>query len=159
MKKHWLFKSEPETFSIDHLIKCPKQTTHWDGVRNFQVRNILRDEMEVGDQAFFYHSNCVPPGIVGIIEIVKKGYPDFNAWDPKSKYYDPKSTPQKPLWYMVDVKFVKKFDRIISLNELKKYPELSNMLVVRKGNRLSITPVNPGEWKFITQLSVQNKNK
>lgn len=150
---YWLFKSEPGTFSLDDLMKCPKQTTHWDGVRNFQVRNMLRDEMHIGDQAFFYHSNCTPPGIVGIIEIVKKGYPDFSAWDPKSKYFDSKSLPQKPLWYMVDVKFVKKFKKIIALNELKSHPDLQKMLINRKGNRLSITPMTEKEWDIILDLA------
>lgn len=146
---YWLFKSEPETFSIDDLMKAPKQTTHWEGVRNFQVRNMLRDEIKVGDQAFFYHSNCKPPGIAGIVEIVKNGYPDDSAWNPKSKYFDPKSTPQKPLWFMVDVKFVKKFDRIIALDELKTNRKLQTMQVTRRGNRLSITPVSKEEWHVI----------
>ncbi|MDA8561609.1 EVE domain-containing protein [Gammaproteobacteria bacterium] len=150
--KYWLFKSEPTTFSIDDLLKSPKQTTHWDGVRNFQVRNMMRDAMNVGDLAFFYHSNCKPPGITGVVEIVKKGYPDFSAWDPSSKYFDTRSTPQKSLWYMVDVKFVKKFNDIISLDSLKSFIELSDMLVVRRGNRLSITPVEKSEWDFILSL-------
>lgn len=151
---YWLFKSEPETFSMDHLIKCPKQTTHWEGVRNFQVRNMLRDNIKVGDQAFFYHSNCKPPGIAGIIEIVKNGYPDDSAWNPESKYFDPKSTPQKPLWYMVDVKFIKKFKRMITLNELKSHPELETMQVARRGNRLSISAVTPIEWSTIVSMDV-----
>lgn len=150
---YWLFKSEPETFSIDALIKSPKQTTHWEGVRNFQVRNMLRDDMKIGDLAFFYHSNCTPPGITGIVEIVKNGYPDYSAWDPKSKYFDPKSTPQKPLWYMVDVKFIKKFDRLITLEELKIHPSLQAMQVTRRGNRLSISPVSKAEWDEIVNMS------
>lgn len=150
---YWLFKSEPETFSIDALIKSPKQTTHWEGVRNYQVRNMLRDDMKKGDLAFFYHSNCTPPGITGVIEIVSTGYPDDSAWHSKSKYFDPKSTPVKPLWYMVDVKFVKKFDRMITLEELKAHPNLQNMHVTRKGNRLSITPVTQAEWKVILTMA------
>lgn len=146
---YWLFKSEPETFSIDHLQKKPKQTEHWDGVRNYQVRNMLRDQIHVGDKAFFYHSNCTPPGIVGIMEIVKAGYPDNSAQNPESKYYDPKSTPENPRWFMVDVRFVKKFNRMITLEELKKHPMLENMLVTRTGSRLSITPVAPEEWETI----------
>lgn len=150
---YWLFKSEPSTFSIDDLIASPKQTTHWNGVRNYQVRNMLRDDMQVGDQVFFYHSNCTPPGIVGTMKIVKAGYPDSSAWDKKSEYFDAKSTIAKPLWYMVDVCFVKKFKTIISLDEMKQHPELSSMLIARKGNRLSITPVTEKEWKTIIKLS------
>ena len=148
---YWLVKTEPETFSWEDLARDKK--TVWDGVRNFQVRNMLRDDMRVGDLAFFYHSNCTPPGIVGIVEIVKKGYPDFCAWDPKSKYFDPKSTPQKPLWYMVDVKFVKKFKKMISLEELKANPKLKDLLINRKGNRLSITPITKTEWDVIGNIS------
>ena len=149
MTNYWLFKSEPETFSIDHLSQRPKQTEHWDGVRNYQVRNMLRDQIKVGDQAFFYHSSCTPAGIVGIMEIVKAGYPDPSAWNPESKYYDPKSSPENPRWFMVDVHFVKKFKHIITLGELKKHPALDNMQVARRGNRLSITPVTKEEWKII----------
>lgn len=150
---YWLFKSEPETFSIDALKQAAKQTTHWEGVRNYQARNMMRDDMGVGDKAFFYHSNCTPPGIVGVMEIVKTGYPDYSAWDPKSKYFDPKSLPNKPLWFMVDVRFVKKFKRIITLGELKKHPALKNMLVTRKGNRLSITPITKDEWEIVLKMS------
>jgi predicted RNA-binding protein with PUA-like domain len=150
--KHWLFKSEPETFGIDHLAKRPKQTEPWDGVRNYQVRNMLRDEIKVGDKAFFYHSNCTPPGIVGIIEVVKAGYPDHTQFNPESKYYDPKSTPENPRWFLVDVRFVKKFDRMFTLEELKEHPLLENMVVIRRGSRLSITPVTKEEWKVITGM-------
>jgi predicted RNA-binding protein with PUA-like domain len=149
---YWLFKSEPETFSIDHLKKMPKQTEHWDGVRNYQVRNMLRDEIKVGDLAFFYHSNANPSGIVGIIEIVKEGYPDFNAWNLESEYFDSKSTPENPRWYMVDVRFVKKFKRMITLTELKQNKSLHNMQVVKTGSRLSITPVTAKEWNVILTL-------
>src|SRR5579872_4822629 len=146
---YWLFKSEPETFSIDILASRPKKTEHWDGVRNYQARNMLRDQIKVGDQAFFYHSNCTPPGIVGIIEIVKAGYPDVTAFDPESKYYDPASSVDHPRWFMVDVKFVKKFKTMITLEELKNHSVLRNMQVARKGNRLSITPVTAKEWEII----------
>jgi predicted RNA-binding protein with PUA-like domain len=149
---YWLFKSEPETFSIDHLNAKPKQTEHWDGVRNYQARNMLRDEIKKGDKGFFYHSNCTPPGIAGIVEVVKEGYPDYTALDPFSDHYDPKSTAENPRWYMVDVKLVKKFPRIITLDELKKHPKLKNMLINRKGNRLSITPVTEAEWDVILGL-------
>lgn len=149
---YWLFKSEPETFSIDHLAKRPKQTEHWDGVRNYQARNMLRDNIKVGDQGFFYHSNCSPPGIVGIVEVVKAGYPDYTAWDIHSDHFDPKSTPEKPLWYMVDVRFVKKFKDIITLEQLKSHPLLDRMQVTRRGNRLSITPVTQDEWDAILHM-------
>ena len=150
---YWLFKSEPDCFSIDDLNRRPKQTAHWDGVRNYQVRNLLRDEIKVGDQGFFYHSSCTPPGIAGIVEVVKNGYPDFTAWDLQSEHYDPKSTAENPRWYMVDVKFVKKFSRFITLTEIKNHPKLETMLILRKGNRLSITPVTQGEWRTIVKMA------
>jgi predicted RNA-binding protein with PUA-like domain len=150
--KYWLFKSEPTTFNIDDLSRAPKQTTNWEGVRNYQVRNMLRDDISVGDKVFFYHSNCNPPGIVGIMEVIKAGYPDESAYDSKSKYYDPKSLPTKPLWYQVDVRFIKKLPRCIALDELKKYAALKNMPLLRKGNRLSITPLVKEEWEFILHL-------
>jgi predicted RNA-binding protein with PUA-like domain len=150
--QYWLFKSEPTTFSIDDLMSAPKQTTHWEGVRNYQVRNMLRDDIKVGDQVFFYHSNCQPPGVVGIMEVTKAGYPDDSAFSPKSKYYDPKSSRAKPQWYQVDVRFLKKFPSCISLQELKKHPALKNMPLLRKGNRLSITKVTQDEWEFISNL-------
>ena len=149
---YWLFKSEPETFSIDALKKKPKQTEHWDGVRNFQARNFLRDEVKKGDLVFFYHSSCEPPGIAGIAQVVKAGYPDFTAWDVNSPYYDSKSTPDRPLWYMVDVKFVEKFPQLISLQQIKKNPKLKNMIILRRGNRLSITPVTEKEWKAVLKM-------
>lgn len=149
---YWLFKSEPNTFSIDDLRRRPKQTEHWDGVRNYQVRNLLRDTIKKGDQGFFYHSSCTPPGIVGVVEVVKNGYPDFTAWNPEAKHYDPKSTPDKPRWYMVDLKFVEKFPRMITLEEIKAHSSLRKMPVARNGNRLSITPVTAAEWKAIFAL-------
>lgn len=150
---YWLFKSEPETFSIDTLAKRPKQTEHWDGVRNYQARNMLRDEIKVGDQLFFYHSNCTPPGIAGIAEVVKASYPDHTAFDPESNYYDPKSTRENPRWFMVDVHFVKKFPHIITLDQLKNHPLLENMQVNRRGNRLSITAVTEEEWRTILTMA------
>jgi predicted RNA-binding protein with PUA-like domain len=149
---YWLMKSEPDVFGIDHLRKRPKQTEHWDGVRNYQARNMLRDQMRVGDRVFFYHSNCAEPGIVGIARIVRAGYPDHTALDPESKYHDPKSTPENPRWYMVDVKFERKLARTITLDELKRYPELADMPLVRRGNRLSIVPVTAAQWEFILGL-------
>ncbi|MGQ3892842.1 EVE domain-containing protein [Legionella sp. CNM-4043-24] len=149
MSKFWLMKSEPSCFSIDDLRNAPNQSSPWDGVRNYQARNFMRNEMSIGDQVFFYHSNCTPPGIVGIAEVTSKAYPDYTAWDPESEHPDPKSTPENPRWFMVDIQFREKFDRVISLDELKKYPELSNMILLRKGNRLSVMPVAADEWSFI----------
>jgi predicted RNA-binding protein with PUA-like domain len=151
--RYWLFKSEPTCFSIDDLKNQPQQTMHWDGVRNYQVRNLLRDEIKKGDQVLFYHSSCIPPGIAGMAEVVKEGYPDFTAWDLNSDHYDPKSTPEAPRWFMVDVKFLKKFPRLISLTEIKKHPQLKTMQVTQKGSRLSITPVTSAEWKAVLAVS------
>jgi predicted RNA-binding protein with PUA-like domain len=153
---YWLMKSEPDAFGIDDLYNKPKQTEHWDGVRNYQARNMMRDAMKLGDQVFFYHSNCEQPGIVGIMEVVKEGYPDFTAFDPDDSHFDPKSDPAKPRWMMVDVKFVRTLARTIGLRELKTKPELANMAVVRAGNRLSIMPVSADEWQFILDLEHQD---
>lgn len=150
--QYWLMKSEPDVFGIDHLRKMPKQTEHWDGVRNYQARNMLRDQMQVGDRVFFYHSNCDEPGIVGIARIVRAGYPDHTAQNPDSKYYDPKSDTDNPRWYMVDVKFERELKRTISLNELKADVELADMALVRRGNRLSIMPVTADQWEYILSL-------
>ena len=149
---YWLMKSEPNAFSIDDLNNRPKKTAHWDGVRNYQARNMLRNDLKQGDLAFFYHSSCNPPGIVGIIEVVKEGYPDFTSWNPEADHYDPASLPDNPRWFMVDVKLIKKFPRLISLDEIKKHPKLKNMVILRKGNRLSVTPVTAEEWKTILML-------
>jgi predicted RNA-binding protein with PUA-like domain len=148
---YWLLKSEPSVFSIDNLKNSPKKTDHWDGVRNYQARNFMK-EMQLGDLAFFYHSNCTPPGIVGIVKISKGYYPDHTALDKKSNYYDPKSTIESPRWGMVKVKFIKKFKTIISLPELKKNSSLKNFSLVKKGNRLSILPVKDSEWRIILNL-------
>ncbi len=149
---YWLMKSEPDVFSIDDLRARPRRTEHWDGVRNYQVRNMLRDQMKKGDKAFFYHSSCKVPGIVGIIEIVREGYPDDSACNPNSPYFDTKSTPEQPRWYMVDVRFQCKLRRCITLQELKQHAELAAMTLLRPGNRLSITTVTPDEWHFILGL-------
>lgn len=149
---YWLMKSEPDEFGIEHLRDRPNQTEPWDGVRNYQARNMLRDQMQVGDLAFFYHSNCRPPGIVGIMEIVRAGYPDPTQFDPESDYYDPKSDPDNPRWYLVDVKFQRQFSRMITLEELKSQPQLTELAVVRRGNRLSICPVSKAEWDFIVAM-------
>jgi predicted RNA-binding protein with PUA-like domain len=151
---YWLMKSEPDAFGIDHLKAMPKKTEHWDGVRNYQARNMMRDDMKKGDMVFFYHSNCDEPGIVGLMQVVKEGYPDHTAFDPEEKYYDPKSDPEKPRWYMVDIKYKRHLKRNISLKELKEYAEdeLADMPLVRKGNRLSIMPVTADQWEFILGL-------
>ena len=149
---YWLMKSEPTAFGIDDLKNMPEQTEHWDGVRNYQARNMMRDQMKVGDQVFFYHSNCKIPGIVGIMEVVRESYPDHTAFDPQSKYFDPKSSPEKPRWFMVDIKYIRHTRRVIPLTELKDCEPLENMQLVRKGNRLSIIPVSADEWKIILRL-------
>lgn len=153
--RYWLFKSEPDCFSIDDLSCCPKKTEHWDGIRNYQARNMLKNEIKKGDRAFFYHSNCKPPGIAGMVEVVKAGYPDFTAWDSHSEHFDPNSPPNNPRWYMVDVKFIKKFPRLVTLDEMKRHPKLKHMVINRKGNRLSITPVTLQEWEVVLELATQ----
>ena len=152
--KYWLMKTEPSTFGIEDLKKAPRRTTGWDGVRNYQVRNMLRDEMKKGDKAFIYHSSCDEPGIVGIVDITREGYPDPTAFDRKHDHYDAASKPDAPRWYMVDVTLSKPFSRVISLAELRRHERdsLSGMLILRSGNRLSITPVDAAHWKFICSL-------
>lgn len=148
-KQYWLMKSEPENYSIDDLKAEPKRTEHWDGIRNYQARNFMRDDMKKGDLAFFYHSNCDEPGIVGIVQIASGPYTDHTAFDPDEKYYDAKSSPDNPRWIMVDVKFKKKFKSTITLKELKADRALAKMRLVQKGNRLSIMPVTEREWEHI----------
>jgi predicted RNA-binding protein with PUA-like domain len=147
---YWLMKSEPDVFGIDDLERV--QVEPWEGVRNYQARNMMRDEMQEGDRAFFYHSNCKVPGVVGIMRIARAGYPDEAAWDPEHKYYDPKSPADNPRWYRVDVAFEQKFERVIPLADLKQAPELADMPLVRRGNRLSIMPVSEAEWDFILSM-------
>lgn len=146
---YWLMKSEPDVFGIEHLKKLPKQTDSWDGVRNYQARNMMRDEMKKGDLVFFYHSNCKEPGIVGIMKVVRESYPDHTAFNPEEQYFDPKSDPDNPRWYMVDVKYVRTLKRVITLTELKECSELHDMPLVRRGNRLSVMPVTKQQWDFI----------
>jgi predicted RNA-binding protein with PUA-like domain len=147
---YWLMKSEPDAFSIDDLKR--KKHEAWDGVRNYQARNFMRDGMRVGDGVFFYHSNCAEPGVVGIAEVASDAYPDPSQFDPKSKYFDPGSSRDNPRWMLVDVKFVKKLTRTITLDELKNHPKLEGMALLRKGNRLSVMPVDAAEWKYILGL-------
>jgi predicted RNA-binding protein with PUA-like domain len=149
---YWLMKSEPSVFSLDDLQNKPNQTYCWDGVRNYQARNMMRDEMKVGDLAFFYHSNCKEPGIIGIMQVVKESYPDFSAFNPNHAYFDPKSSVENPRWFMVDMQFIRKLSRIITLQELKTRPELEDLAVVRRGNRLSILPVSAPQWELIVSL-------
>ena len=150
--RYWLMKSEPDEFSIDDLAAAPGQTTPWFGVRNYQARNFMRDQMRVGDSVFFYHSSCPEPGIAGICKVSAPAYPDVTQFDRKSSHYDPKSKPELPRWVNVDVKFVSKA-RLVSLAELRTYPELAHLRILQRGNRLSITPVDPAEWKFIVKLA------
>lgn len=151
---YWLMKSEPDTFSVEHLAAAKGKTSAWDGVRNFQARNYLR-EMRKGDLAFFYHSSCPVPGIAGLVKVVKEAYPDPTAFDPHNHHYDADSKPDNPRWYMVDVKLEQKLGRVITLEELRKHAggKLKNMIVLKKGNRLSITPVTKTEWDFISTLA------
>jgi predicted RNA-binding protein with PUA-like domain len=149
--QYWLMKSEPDVYGIDDLVAAPDATTAWWGVRNYQARNFMRDRMQLGDQAFFYHSSCAEPGIAGIVEVASRAYPDETQFDPESDYYDPKSTAENPRWFHVDVKLVRK-TRLVRLAELRSHPELAAMVVLQRGNRLSVTPVDPAEWRFILGL-------
>lgn len=152
--KHWLMKSEPDVFGIDDLAKNPGKTTFWDGVRNYQARNFMRDQMQLGDRAFFYHSNCAEPGIAGIVKVVKTGYPDHTAFDRNDPHFDPDSDPDKPRWYMVDVRLERKLKRTITLGELRDHASgaLKGLQLLQRGNRLSITPVSDAHWQFILSL-------
>lgn len=149
--RYWLMKSEPDVFSIDDLAARPRQTEPWTGVRNYQARNFMRDEMRVGDRAFFFHSSCPEPGIAGIVEVARAAYPDATQFDRKSEYYDPKAARDNPRWVHVDVRLVKKTP-LLEIAELRRHRELADMRVLARGNRLSITPVTPAEWKFILSL-------
>ncbi|QHS10074.1 EVE domain-containing protein [Sinimarinibacterium sp. NLF-5-8] len=151
---YWLMKSEPDVFSIDDLAARPQQTEGWDGVRNYQVRNMFRDQFQPGDLAFFYHSNCTPPGIVGIAKVVSHGYPDATQFDPESDHYDPKSKVEEPRWLQVDVQFVRKFRHSVTLATLKEHADaLAGFQVIQKGSRLSVCPVRPEHWAFILKLA------
>lgn len=156
---YWLMKSEPDAFSFEDLKARPKQTEPWDGVRNYQARNFMRDAMKVGDQVLFYHSNTNPPGVVGIAQVASEPYPDPTAFDKKSKYHDPKSDPKKPRWILVDVAFKADLKRLVSLDEMKTMPELSEMRVLQRGNRLSITPVTKEEFQAIKKAGLRKTAK
>ena len=153
--QYWLMKSEPDTYSIDDLKA--KSPAMWEGCRNWTVRNFMKDDMKVGDMAFFYHSSCQPPGVIGTMEIVSESYPDPTQFDPKSDYYDPKSKPDKPRWLVVDVKFVKKFPRLVELSELREKKGLEKMLVNRRGQRLSVMPVTKEEWDIVCKMATDGK--
>lgn len=153
MTNFWLFKSEPDSYSIDDLAREKKQTTFWNGVRNYQARNLLRDEMKVGDRVLFYHSSTDPPAIVGLAKIVKAGYPDHTALDPESDYYDEKATAENPRWYMVDIQLERKFDKPLALEQLRGIAALKGMELLRRGSRLSVQPVTKTEFDAILKLA------
>ncbi|HUF19835.1 MAG TPA: EVE domain-containing protein [Burkholderiales bacterium] len=149
--RYWLMKSEPDVFGVDDLAKRPRKTEPWTGVRNYQARNFMRDDMRPGDLAFFYHSSCPQPGVAGIVKISRAAYPDETQFDRKGEYYDPKATRENPRWFNVDVTLVKK-TRLVGLDELRAHPELASMMVLKRGSRLSITPVTEREWQFVLDM-------
>jgi predicted RNA-binding protein with PUA-like domain len=149
--RYWLMKSEPDVFGIDHLAAAPRKTTAWWGVRNYQARNFMRDDMRVGDRAFFYHSSCPEPGIAGIVRVSRRAYPDETQFDPNSEYHDAAATRANPRWLNVNVTLVRK-TRLLPIQAIRSHPELADMRVLQRGNRLSITPVEPQEWAFILRL-------
>ena len=151
-RRFWLVKSEPDVFGFDDLLAAPARTTSWEGVRNYQARNFMRDEMAVGDGVLYYHSNAEPAGVAGIAEVARAAYPDPTAFDPASEYFDPKSDPASPVWLMVDVRAVARFPSIVPLATLRATPGLEDMVVLRRGNRLSITPVTPREFAIVERL-------
>ncbi len=151
-RRHWLLKTEPSSFSMDDLWKAPKRTTSWDGVRNYQARNMLRDDMQPGDLVFIYHSSTDPTGISGIAEVVRGGYPDETAFDRQDSHYDPKSNRESPSWYVVDVKALEKFPKVITLERLRGTKGLERMVLLKKGSRLSVQPVSAAEWEVIRKL-------
>ena len=156
--QYWLMKSEPGEYALEDLKKEKNRTDHWDGVRNYQARNFMRDKMQVDDGVLFYHSGRKPE-VAGTARIVRAGYPDHTAWDPKSKHFDPKSTPEKPIWYMVDIQFESEFERPIPLKELRAVAGLEDMILLRRGNRLSVMPVTRKEFQTIVKLGRQLKSE
>ncbi|WP_447601006.1 EVE domain-containing protein [Nitrospira sp. Nam80] len=155
-KHYWLMKSEPEAFSIDDLLRSPKKTTCWEGVRNYQARNFMRS-MKIGDEILFYHSNADPPAVVGTAEVVRTAYPDPTQFDPKDSHYDPDSDPRQPRWDMVDIRFVRRFMKAMSLQRLRRERTLKHMELLRKGSRLSVQPVRPAEWDAVMALAEELK--
>ncbi len=152
-RRYWLVKSEPDSFSFDDLLAGPDRTTHWDGVRNFQARNFMRDDMKRGDLVFFYHSSADPTAIVGTAEVVRDGYPDQTAFDPKDSHYDPKSKKDEPTWFMVDLRARDRFPKPVTLAELRAVKGLEKMVLLQKGSRLSVQPVTEGEWEIVCRLA------
>lgn len=151
--RYWLMKSEPNEFGLDDLKQRPKQTEPWDGVRNYQARNFMRDEMRMGDPVFFYHSNCKEPAIVGIAEVASQAYPDPTAFDPEDPHYDPKSDPDNPRWYLVDIRFKRELERPLTLKTIKAHAgNLEGLHLIRRGNRLSVMPVSAEHWKYLLSL-------
>lgn len=153
MPKFWLMKTEPNAYSIQDLAKEKKKTTHWDGVRNYQARNFMRDEMKLGDEVLIYHSNAKPPAIVGRAKIVRESYPDFTSWDPNDKHYDPKSTGENPRWFMVDIQLIEIFKEPLGLPDLRDIKALSDMVLLQKGSRLSVQPVKKKEYDAILKIA------
>ena len=151
-RRYWLLKSEPSAFSFDDLLAAPDRTTCWDGVRNHQARNFMRDDMRPGDRAFFYHSAAAPPAIAGVVEVVRAAYPDDTAFDPDDPHFDPKSRREAPTWMMVDVRAVERFARPVTLAELRAQPTLGSMALLQRGSRLSVQPVRPEEWAVVCAL-------
>jgi len=152
-RRYWLMKSEPHCFSLDDLKNCPEQTEHWDGVRNYQARNLLRDELQPGDGVLFYHSNIPTPAIVGLAEVVSGGYPDHTALDPRSDHFDPRAGEESPIWYMVDVRYLADLPAHLTRDDLRRHPVLATMDVLRKGNRLSVQPVTASQWRTVLELA------
>lgn len=153
MSRHWLMKSEPDCFSIDDLAAAPNQTTYWDGVRNYQARNFMRDEMKRGDLVLFYHSNSEPPGIAGLAIVVRESYPDFTSFDPQHEHFDARTKQSNPTWMMVDIKFKRKFKRLLTLSELKEVAALDGMVLLQKGSRLSVQPVTESQFNCVLKLA------
>ncbi len=157
--RYWLMKTEPTVFSFDDLRNSPGSTDHWEGVRNYQARNYMRDDMKKGDRVLFYHSNCKEPGVQGIAEVTKEAYPDFFSWDPASRYYDPKSTPERPRWFMVDLAWKQAFKNTVSLDDMRAQKSLKNMKVLQKGQRLSIMPVTKEEFDMVCAIGMKQKKE
>ena len=158
-RRYWLLKSEPDCFSFDDLLAAPRRTTHWSGVRNYQARNTMRDDMKKGDGVLFYHSGAQPAGIAGTAEIVREGYPDFTAWDPSDEHFDPKSSDDDPTWYMVDVRAGERLRHFLDLPGLRHVRELEHMELLRKGSRLSVQPVRQEEWAAVLRLGGLSRGK
>lgn len=156
--RYWLMKTDPEVFSWEDLKKMPRQTDHWEGVRNYQARNYMKDEMKKGDMVLFYHSNCEEPGVFGVAEITKEAYPDFFSWDRRSGYFDPLSTPEHPRWYMVDITLKRAFRRKVTLSELRADPKLRDMKLLQKGQRLSVLPVTRSEFERVCAMGMREEN-